>query len=183
MEREMRRKLNATFTSFCDKVGGVPRRCLVLSLSFLFQSWPLCLHSRYYGGKRRRIFLQVRKQTNDQIDFDSPFSDLGFFGVPFRSSVSLHPTSLCLVNLTEWPPFIVTLSEVELVHFERVSFQLKNFDTVFIFKDYHRKTQMIQQIPMTSLDTIKVENFWQFECKFTIWNWFISEMHKNDLEI
>lgn len=54
------------------------------------------------------------------------------------------------------PPFIVTLDEVELVHFERVSFQLKNFDMVFIFKDYNRKTQMVQQIPMSSLDGVKV---------------------------
>ncbi|CAJ0961366.1 unnamed protein product, partial [Mesorhabditis belari] len=67
----------------------------------------------------------------------------------------LKPTSSCLVHLTEPPVFVVTLDDVELVHFERVSFQLKNFDLVFIFKDYRRKTQMIQQIPMTSLDSVK----------------------------
>ncbi|KHJ95261.1 hydrolase, alpha/beta domain protein [Oesophagostomum dentatum] len=98
---------------------------------------------------------KVVKQTNDQFDFDAPFSELGFLGVPHRSSCMLKPTSSCLVNLTEWPPFIVTLDEVELVHFERVSFQLKNFDMVFIFKDYNRKTQMVQQIPMSSLDGVK----------------------------
>ncbi|KAK5983113.1 putative global transcriptional regulator cell division control protein [Trichostrongylus colubriformis] len=101
---------------------------------------------------------KVVKQTNDQFDFDAPFSELGFLGVPHRSSCTLKPTSSCLVNLTEWaslPPFIVTLDEVELVHFERVSFQLKNFDMVFIFKDYSRKTQMVQQIPMSSLDNVK----------------------------
>ncbi|KAL6731395.1 hypothetical protein Aduo_002266 [Ancylostoma duodenale] len=98
---------------------------------------------------------KVVKQTNDQFDFDCPFSELGFLGVPHRSSCMLKPTSSCLVNLTEWPPFIVTLDEVELVHFERVSFQLKNFDMVFIFKDYNRKTQMVQQIPMSSLDGVK----------------------------
>ncbi|CAI5437616.1 unnamed protein product [Caenorhabditis angaria] len=116
MEREMRRKLNSAFNSFCEKVSRL---------------------------------------TNDQFDFDTPFNDLGFFGVPYRSSCTLKPTSSCLVNLTEWPPFIVTLSEVELVHFERVSFQLKNFDMVFIFKDYGKKVQMVQQIPMSSIDMIK----------------------------
>lgn len=50
---------------------------------------------------------------------------------------------------------MVTLDEVDFVHFERVSFQLKNFDMVFIFKDYSRKTQMVQQIPMSSLDSVK----------------------------
>ncbi|TKR75723.1 hypothetical protein L596_016975 [Steinernema carpocapsae] len=98
---------------------------------------------------------KVVRQTNDAFDFDSPFNELGFFGVPYRSSCCLKPTSTCLVNLTEWPPFVVTLDEVELVHFERVSFQLKNFDMVFIFKDYSRKTQMVQQIPMSSLDSVK----------------------------
>ncbi|CAJ0577528.1 unnamed protein product, partial [Mesorhabditis spiculigera] len=116
MEREMRRKLNLAFQSFCEK---------------------------------------VEKQTNNRFDFETPFEDLGFYGVPFRSSCKLKPTSSCLVNLSEWPPFVISLLEVELVHFERVSFQLKNFDMVFIFKDYRRKTQMVAQIPMNSLDTVK----------------------------
>jgi nucleosome binding factor SPN SPT16 subunit len=135
----MRHKLNLAFRGFCDK---------------------------------------VERQTNNAFDFDTPFNELGFFGVPHRSSCTLKPTSSCLVHLTEWvgkyrlliidyssiiimyshkfqPPFVITLDEVELVHFERVSFQLKNFDMVFIFKDYHRKTQMVQQIPMSSLDSVK----------------------------
>lgn len=41
------------------------------------------------------------------------------------------------------------------MHFERVSFQLKNFDMVFVFKDYTRKVQMVQQVPMSSLDGVK----------------------------
>jgi len=53
------------------------------------------------------------------------------------------------------PPFVVVLDEVELVHFERVHFQLKNFDMVFIMKDYSKKTQSIQAIPMAELDPIK----------------------------
>lgn len=115
-EREMRRRLNAAFNSFCEKVSRL---------------------------------------TNDQFEFDSPFAGLGFFGVPYRSATTLKPTASCLVNLTEWPTFIVTLSEVELVHFERVSLQLKNFDMVFIFKDYKIKPQMVAQIPMSSIDKIK----------------------------
>ena len=53
------------------------------------------------------------------------------------------------------PPFVVILDEVELVHFERVHFQLKNFDMVFIMKDYSKKTQSIQAIPMAELDRVK----------------------------
>ncbi len=49
----------------------------------------------------------------------------------------------------------MTLDEVELIHFERVSFQLKNFDMVFIFRDYSRKVEMVQQVPMNMLDHVK----------------------------
>jgi len=43
-----------------------------------------------------------------------------FSGVPFKSTVLLQPTTHCVVSLSEQPPFIITLDDVELVHFERV---------------------------------------------------------------
>jgi nucleosome binding factor SPN SPT16 subunit len=60
-----------------------------------------------------------------------------------------------IVFVFEKPPLVVVLDEVELVHFERVHFQLKNFDMVFIMKDYSKKTQSIQSIPMTEFEPIK----------------------------
>nr|CAI5822103.1 unnamed protein product [Callosobruchus analis] len=98
---------------------------------------------------------KVESMTKQEIEFDTPFRELGFPGAPFRSTVLLQPTSGCLVNLTEWPPFVITLEDVELVHFERVQFHLKNFDMVFVFKDYHRKTAMVNAIPMNMLDHVK----------------------------
>ena len=44
---------------------------------------------------------------------------------------------------------------MELCHFERVSFSMKNFDMVFIFKDYGKKISMVTAIPMTMLDHVK----------------------------
>ena len=76
-------------------------------------------------------------------------------GVPHRETVLLLPTSSCLVNLTAWPPFVITLEDMELCHFERVSFSMKNFDMVFIFKDYSKKISMVTAIPMTTLDHVK----------------------------
>ncbi|XP_019874248.1 FACT complex subunit spt16 [Aethina tumida] len=98
---------------------------------------------------------KVESMTKQEIEFDTPFRELGFPGAPFRSTVLLQPTSGCLVNLTEWPPMVITLEDVELVHFERVQFHLKNFDMVFVFKDYHRKTAMVNAIPMNMLDHVK----------------------------
>ena len=62
---------------------------------------------------------------------------------------------ISLVNVTEWPAFIVSLDEIEFIHFERVSFALKNFDMVCIYKDYAKKVTTVTSIPMTSLDQIK----------------------------
>ncbi|XP_003384743.1 PREDICTED: FACT complex subunit SPT16-like [Amphimedon queenslandica] len=98
---------------------------------------------------------KVEQMPQCHVDFEKPFRDLGYPGVPFRSTVFLMPTANCLVNLTEQPPFIVTLDEVELVHFERVQFQLKNFDMVLVFKDYKRKVSMVASIPMKNLDQVK----------------------------
>lgn len=45
---------------------------------------------------------KVEIMTKQEIEFDTPFRELGFHGAPFRSTVLLQPTSGCLVNLTEW---------------------------------------------------------------------------------
>ncbi|CAM1310156.1 SUPT16H (predicted), partial [Pycnogonum litorale] len=98
---------------------------------------------------------KVEGMTKQEVEFDTPFRELGFPGVPTRSTVLLQPTSGCIVNLTEWPPFVITLEEVQLVHFERVQFHLKNFDMVFVFKDYNSKVAMVNAIPMNMLDHVK----------------------------
>lgn len=48
------------------------------------------------------FFLKVEAMTKNEVEFDAPFRELGFPGVPFRSTVLLQPTSGCLVNLVEW---------------------------------------------------------------------------------
>merc|ERR1719312_908129 len=98
---------------------------------------------------------KVEQVTKGALEFDSPFRELGFSGVPHRETVLLQPTSSTLVNLTSWPPFTCTLEDVELVHFERVQLSLKNFDMVFIFKDYNKKVAMVTSVPMTMLDHVK----------------------------
>lgn len=114
---------------------------------------------REYRQKLKSAFKgfceKVENITKQEVEFDTPFRELGFHGVPFRSTVLLQPTSGCLVNLVEWPPFVTSLEEVELVHFERVQFHLKNFDMVFVYKDYSKKVAMVNSIPMNMLDHVK----------------------------
>ena len=45
---------------------------------------------------------KIEAMTKQSIEFDTPFRELGFYGVPNRSNVFLQPTSGSLVNLTEW---------------------------------------------------------------------------------
>jgi len=75
--------------------------------------------------------------------------------VPFRSNVLLQPSTDCLVCLTETPFLVVTLSDIEIAHLERVQFGLKNFDLVFVFKDFHRAPVHVNSIPMEHLDNVK----------------------------
>lgn len=49
-------------------------------------------------------------------------------------------------------------AEVNLVNLERVGFNLRNFDMVFIWKDLNRDVGRIDSIPSTSLDTIKARS-------------------------
>ncbi|XP_030831419.1 FACT complex subunit SPT16 [Strongylocentrotus purpuratus] len=103
----------------------------------------------------KNFIEKVESQTKGDIEFEVPFRDLGFPAVPHRSTVLLQPTSSCIINVTEWPPFVISLDEVQLVHFERVQFHIKNFDMLFIFKDYARKVAMVNAIPMNLLDQVK----------------------------
>ncbi|XP_043952874.1 FACT complex subunit SPT16 [Gambusia affinis] len=103
----------------------------------------------------KNFIEKVETLTKEELEFEVPFRDLGFQGAPYRSTCLLQPTSSSLINVTEWPPFVVTLDEVELVHFERVQFHLKNFDVVIVYKDYSKKVTMINAVPVNSLDPIK----------------------------
>ncbi|KAK2661385.1 hypothetical protein Ddye_007918 [Dipteronia dyeriana] len=89
------------------------------------------------------------------LEFDQPLRDLGFHGVPYKSSAFIVPTSSCLVELVEIPFLVVTLSEIEIVNLERVGLGQKNFDMTIVFKDFKRDVLRIDSIPSSSLDGIK----------------------------
>jgi nucleosome binding factor SPN SPT16 subunit len=41
----------------------------------------------------------------------------------------------------------VSLDEIEIIHFERVQFGLKNFDMTIVYKDYEKPVSRITAIP------------------------------------
>jgi nucleosome binding factor SPN SPT16 subunit len=92
---------------------------------------------------------------SEGVAVDVPFRELGFNGVPSRSSVLIQPTTDCLVQLTE-PPFLcVTLAELEVVHLERVQFGLRNFDMVLVYKDFNKTPAHVNTIPVENLEAVK----------------------------
>ncbi|KAG2482945.1 hypothetical protein HYH03_018170 [Edaphochlamys debaryana] len=89
------------------------------------------------------------------LEWDIPFRELGFSGVPHRATVFLMPSVNCLVELTEMPFTVITLSDIEIVNLERVGFNLKNFDMAIVFKDFTREVLRVDAIPSKSLEGIK----------------------------
>ncbi|KAK6905729.1 FACT complex subunit SPT16 [Kwoniella mangroviensis CBS 8507] len=102
----------------------------------------------------RRIESAAQAQQYE-LEVDVPFRELGFSGVPYRSNVLLLPTTNCLIHISEFPFTVITLSDVEIVHLERVQFGLKNFDMVFVLNDLKKAPIHINSIPVVHLDNVK----------------------------
>lgn len=102
-------------------------------------------------------FCKRNDDGEDVIKFDFPSRELGFTGVPFKSNVLLQPTAQdCLVHLVEGPPFFVlSLQDVEVASFERVQFGLRQFDLIFVLKDYSKDPIAIGSIPVEALETLQ----------------------------
>lgn len=90
-----------------------------------------------------------------KFEFDIPYREIMFPGVPNKTNVNIIPTVHALVALDDNPPFVMFLDEVEIAYFERVQFSLKNFDLVFVFKDFDRPVVKIRSIPREHLDSIQ----------------------------
>jgi nucleosome binding factor SPN SPT16 subunit len=107
---------------------------------------------RLFKGFAEKIAEAGRSEN---IEVDMPLRELGFNGVPFRSNVYIQPTTECLIQITEPPFMVLTLEDIEVAHLERVQFGLKNFDLVFVFKDFTRPPYHINTIPVESLEDVK----------------------------
>ena len=92
---------------------------------------------------------------NMGLEFDSPYHDLAFDGVAYKSTARIVPTASCLVELIEFPPLVIHAKDIEIVNLERVGYHLKNFDMAIIFKDFNKDVHRIDQIPSKNLDNIK----------------------------
>jgi nucleosome binding factor SPN SPT16 subunit len=126
-------------------------------------------HQAYDGIEEERRERQMRAKINKafesfvestasqttEFEFDMPYRDLAFYGAPNKSNVQLFPTLNCLINITEQPFFVLTLSEVDFACLERVHFNNKTFDIIVVFKDYTRTPVAIRSVERDSVDQIR----------------------------
>ncbi|KAJ3438416.1 fact complex subunit spt16 [Anaeramoeba flamelloides] len=128
------------------------------------------VRDRYGGQNEDRAERALKKRINqvfqnfvskieekvESLEFDIPYNDLEFTGVVSRYQVTFRPTLSCLVQLSSWPTTVITIDEVEIAYFQRMSFGLKNFDLIFVFKDYTTTPLHINLIPKTFHENIQM---------------------------
>lgn len=68
--------------------------------------------------------------------------------------VKIRPTKNCLIAISEFPFFVIDISDIEHVHFERVQFGNKSFDMAIIFKDFIT-FKRISSIPIEHIEDVK----------------------------
>lgn len=66
----------------------------------------------------------------------------------------IRPTKECLVALSEFPFFVLDVNDIEVVHFERMYYGMKNFDLAIIKKDFVTCTR-INSIPTEHTEELK----------------------------
>lgn len=76
-------------------------------------------------------------------------------GCPRKSAVKVRATvKNYLIAIAEQPFFVIDIRDIEAVHFERVTFNIKNFDMAIIFNDYYN-FERINFIPRECIDEVK----------------------------
>ena len=149
------------------------------------------------------------EEAAKNLEFDIPYRELGFYGQPNKSINLMMPCVNALVELTEvvrararpdaarlnaliepfttpaQPPwFVVPLSDIEIAHFERVVYGLKNFDLVLVLKDFTKPPLHINTIAMEHLDALKT---WLDQCNIKFYegvanlNWTSTMKHINEM--
>ena len=122
-----------------------------------YDEYEMELKERKKIDNMNKEFIRFSKNVEEISDlkFDLPYRELEFTGVPHKSNVVLYPTQNCIISLGEIPFFVISINEIDIIYFERVSQSLKNFDMAFIFKDLSKPIKRITSIPMENLDMLK----------------------------
>ena len=97
---------------------------------------------------------EASERTGSPFEIDIPIEELAFSGCPQKQVVKIRPTKECLVALSEFPFFVMDVNDIEVVHFERMYYGMKNFDLAIIKKDFVTCTR-INSIPTEYTEELK----------------------------
>ena len=101
-----------------------------------------------------QLLEQASERNNTKLEVDIPMDDLTFTGCPQKQVVKIRPTKECLVALSEFPFFVLDVNDIEVVHFERMYYGMKNFDLAVIKRDFMTCTR-INSIPTEYTEELK----------------------------
>jgi nucleosome binding factor SPN SPT16 subunit len=105
--------------------------------------------------KFAQAIQEQSSKTSSPIEVDIPVDEFSFYGCPIKSQVKVRPTKNCLIAISEFPPFVLELEDIEFVYFERMDLKVKNVDMAIIFKDF-TTFKRINSVPRESVEDIKV---------------------------
>ncbi|KAF7683733.1 FACT complex subunit spt16 [Astathelohania contejeani] len=109
-------------------------------------------------AKRIEIDNEFRKfisfvEECSSLRVDNIIEGKGFSGVVQKESSMIEFTSECLISLAETPFLVTTLSEIEIIAFERVVFGSKTFDITIVLKN--KQVESILSVYQTELNKLK----------------------------
>ncbi|KAJ3359746.1 FACT complex subunit spt16 [Kappamyces sp. JEL0680] len=125
-----------------DETGNRRRRTNYGDEDELAQEQEERRHRQQLNKEFAQFSERISETSKKMVEVDVPARDLGFDGVPHRQLVKLQPTTDCLVHLSDLPFLVITLSDVEVAHLERV-------------QDYTRPVVHINTIPVKELENVK----------------------------
>lgn len=107
--------------------------------------------------------IAARPPNSTSLEFETPLQsdEMQFKGAPLREMVTISTTTSALVSLAEKPPFVLSLDDVEHVHFETAGLgSAKSFDLVFVLKEGRAEKGKdefvrISAIPVAKMDMIQ----------------------------
>jgi len=103
----------------------------------------------------KEYVIQVQKIAKD-FNFEIPNlagEETTFYGCHHKDKVKIYLTLNCLVNLLEPPFLVICNNDIEIVYFERVHFNIKQFDMTIVFQDW--TISCIRAIDSESIDILQ----------------------------
>jgi len=108
-------------------------------------------------------YLPKFEDGDPVFEFDIPYRAIGFEGVTERkTALQMYPTTNCLIELTDFPFFVLDVNDVDIAVLERVDFGAKNFDIVFVKKNFKNPAVDVKNcivnvstVPNENMDAVK----------------------------